>query len=65
MVIEIVANPVHDETEIITAENVQGIAENVQANLLFNKYISKTLSIVAGVLIIIFIMAAFAVLLLI
>jgi capsular polysaccharide biosynthesis protein len=52
MVIEIVASPIHEGTEIITAENVEAISENKRCIPVSNKCISKTLSAVVLVLII-------------
>ena len=52
MVIEIVASPILEDSEIINAENVEAISESRKCMPVSNKCISKTFSIVAAVLII-------------
>ena len=52
MVIEIVASPIHEDGETINAENVEAISESQKCMPISNKCISKTLSVISGVLII-------------
>jgi lipopolysaccharide/colanic/teichoic acid biosynthesis glycosyltransferase len=63
MVIEIVASPIHEDSEIINAENVEAISESQKCMPISNKCISKTFSIVAAVLIIAVIIALIVVVL--